>query len=134
MPAVPTASERVIRFDAFSLDLRQCSLRRGEDQIELRPKAFDVLCYFVENSGRVIGKEELIKAVWPGLSVTDDALVQCVRDVRQALSDESHQIIKTVPRRGYIFSLEPYQSPSAKFAAAHPDQNIEFCRTKDASN
>nr|MBF6571718.1 alpha/beta hydrolase [Candidatus Binataceae bacterium] len=124
-----TAFPSVVRFDVYTLDVQRCSLRRGDDPIELRPKAFDVLRYFVENWGRVIGKDELIKAVWSGLSVTDDALVQCVRDVRRALCDEDQRIIKTVPRRGYLFSLEPSQL--AKHPSTRSDQNIQFCRTKD---
>ena len=78
----------------------------------------------------MIGKEELIRAVWPALFVTDDALVQCVRDVRHALSDEAHRIIKTVPRRGYLFSVEPSRGPPSHLPT-RLDQNIEFCRTKD---
>lgn len=124
-----TAFPSVVRFDAYTLDVQRYSLRRGDDPIELRPKAFDVLRYLVENWGRVIGKDELIKAVWPGLSVTDDALVQCVRDVRHALCDEGQRIIETVPRRGYLFSLEPSQI--AKHSPTRSDQNIQFCRTKD---
>jgi len=123
-----TAFPSVVRFDIYTLDLQRCSLRRGDDPVELRPKSFDVLRYLVEHSGRVIGKDELIKAVWPGVAVTDDALVQCVRDIRHALCDEAHRIIQTVPRRGYLFSLEPSH---AKHAPAHADQNIQFCRTKD---
>ena len=68
-------------------------------------QTLNVLRYLVENWGRVIGKDELIKAVWSGLSVTDDALVQCVRDVRHALLRRGSGIIKTVPRRGYLFSV-----------------------------
>jgi DNA-binding winged helix-turn-helix (wHTH) protein len=128
---MPAVSPGVVRFDAYTLDLQRCALRRGEEQIELRPKAFDVLRYFVENWGRVIGKEELIRAVWLGVFVTDDALVQCVKDVRHALADEAHRIIKTVPRRGYLFSVEPSGHPSTSHAPTRPDQNIEFCRTKD---
>ena len=124
-----TAFPSVVRFDVYTLDVQRCSLRRGDDPIELRPKAFDVLRYLVENWGRVIGKDELIKAVWSGLSVTDDALVQCVRDVRRALCDEDQRIIKTVPRRGYLFSVEPSQL--AKHPPTRSDQNIQFCRTKD---
>ncbi len=119
----------MVRFDVYTLDLQRCSLRRGDDPVELRPKSFDVLRYLVEHSGRVIGKDELIKAVWPGLAVTDDALVQCVRDVRHALCDEAHRIIQTVPRRGYLFSLEP--SPVAQHSPTQSDQAIQFCRTKD---
>jgi pimeloyl-ACP methyl ester carboxylesterase/DNA-binding winged helix-turn-helix (wHTH) protein len=128
---MPAVSSDVVRFDVYTLDLQRCSLRRGEEQIELRPKAFDVLRYFVENSGRVVGKEELIKAVWPGIFVTDDALVQCVRDVRHALSDEAHRIIRTVPRRGYLFTPEPAGGSSTRLVSAQLGQSIEFCRTKD---
>jgi DNA-binding winged helix-turn-helix (wHTH) protein/pimeloyl-ACP methyl ester carboxylesterase len=124
-------SPSIVRFDAYTLDLGQCSLRRGEEQIELRPKAFDVLRYLIENWGRVVSKEELIKAVWPGLFVTDDALVQCIRHIRQALTDEAHRIVKTVPRRGYLFTVEPHANSSAGHALARPGQTIEFCRTKD---
>ena len=52
---------------------------------------------------RVIGKDELIQAVWQGQAVTDDALVQCIRSLRQALSDGDQRIIRTVRRRGYLF-------------------------------
>src|ERR1700741_222503 len=124
-----TALPSVVRFDIYTLDLQRCSLRRGDDAVELRPKSFDVLRYLVEHAGRVIGKDELIKAVWPGLCVTDDALVQCIRDVRHALCDEAHRIIQTVPRRGYLFSLEP--SPVARHGPAHAGQSIQFCRTRD---
>jgi DNA-binding winged helix-turn-helix (wHTH) protein/fermentation-respiration switch protein FrsA (DUF1100 family) len=127
---MPSISAGVVRFDVYTLDLQRCSLRRGGEQIELRPKAFDVLRYLVANWGRVIGKEELISAVWPGLFVTDDALVQCVRDVRQALSDEAHRLIKTVPRRGYLFTAEPVGAASTSRAPTYTE-HIEFCRAKD---
>ena len=52
----------------------------------------------------LISKDEFIKAVWPDVFVTDDLLVQCVMDIRQALGDDAHRIVKTVPRRGYIFA------------------------------
>ena len=129
---MPTVSASIMRFDVYTLDRGRCSLLRGAEQIELRPKAFDVLRYLAENSGRVISKDELIKAVWPGVFVTDGALVQCVKDIRHALGDEGHQIIKTVPRRGYLFSLEPSDSgPIDHRAPTRPEQSIQFCRTKD---
>ena len=124
-----TASRSVVRFDIYTLDLQRCSLRRGDEDVQLRPKAFDVLRYLVQNSGRVIGKDELVKAVWSGVFVTDDALVQSVRDVRHALRDEDHRIIKTVARRGYLFSLEPSLIPP--HSPTGFDQSVQFCRTKD---
>ena len=100
-----TASpRRVLRFDAFTLDLGACSLWRGEAPLPLRPKAFDMLCYLAEHAGRLVTKDELHAAIWPGLTVGDDSLVRCVRDIREALDDRDHRIIKTVPKRGYLFA------------------------------
>jgi DNA-binding winged helix-turn-helix (wHTH) protein len=77
----------------------------GDEDIGLPPKAFAVLCYLAENAGRLVPKEELYGAVWPNVLVTNDSLVQCVREPRQKLGDEEHCLIKTVPRRGYLFDV-----------------------------
>ena len=95
-----------LRFSAFLLDLDRMCLHGPAGQAELRPKSFEVLRYLVNHSGRVIGKEELIKAVWPDVTVTDESLTRCISDVRRALGDTSQQIIKTVPRRGYLLDLQ----------------------------
>ena len=92
-------------FDGFTLDLaRGCLLGGDQQEIKLRPKSFMTLKYLVENNGRLVGKDELIEAVWPDTAVTDNSLVQCLKEVREALGDKAQQYIKTVPRRGYIFT------------------------------
>ena len=101
-----TSSPRVLNFNGLTLNLMRCALLRGEEEIQLRPKAFDVLRYLVEHPGRLVSKDELIQAVWPGIFVTDDSLVQCIGEIREALDDEARRIIKTVPRRGYVFVPE----------------------------
>lgn len=90
-------------FDGFTLDLTRGCLLRGSQEVKLRPKPFEALKYLVENPGRLISKTELIEVIWPDTAVTDDSLVQCLIEVRRALHDDAQQIIKTVPRRGYIF-------------------------------
>jgi DNA-binding winged helix-turn-helix (wHTH) protein len=94
-----------LSFDAFTLDVSRGCLRRGTEDVRLRPKSFDVLRYLVENSGRLIGKDELINAVWRDAIVTDNSLVQCLIEIRRALRDDAQAIIRTVPRRGYIFDI-----------------------------
>jgi len=90
-------------FEGFSVDfVRGCLMRDGEE-LKLRPKSFNTLVYLVENSGRLISKEELIDAVWPDVAVTDDSLVQCLIEIRKAFGGNAQRYIKTVPRRGYIF-------------------------------
>ena len=111
-------SHQTHRFDEFTLDLTRGCLLRGVEEIKLRPKSFEVLRYLVENNGRLIGKNELIRAVWIDAAVTDDSLVQCLKDVRHALCDEAQQIIKTVHGRGYIFDAEVRYSGSPQVATS----------------
>ena len=109
------------RFGSFILDLERMALTDGGQQIELRPKAFDTLRALVERAGRVVTKDELVAVVWPDVIVNDDALAQCVRDVRKALRDEDQRLIKTVPRRGYLFASdvdEAVAEPPPPFVAA----------------
>jgi len=93
---------RVLRFDRFALDLARGCLRAGGQDIDLRPKTFEVLCYLAEKAGRIASKQELFEAVWPNVTVCDDSLVQCVRELRQKLGDDDRRLIKTVSRRGYL--------------------------------
>jgi predicted ATPase/DNA-binding winged helix-turn-helix (wHTH) protein len=100
------------QFGEFTLDVaRGCVLRAGEE-VKLRPKVFEALKYLVENPGRLIGKQELIQAVWPDTFVTDDSLVQCTVELRRALGDRGQQLLKTIPRRGYLFNAQVIQSSS----------------------
>jgi DNA-binding winged helix-turn-helix (wHTH) protein len=116
--------DKVLCFDRFALDLRRGSLRAGRQAIELRPKAFDVLCHLVENDRRLVPKEELLAAVWPGISVSDDSLVQCIRELRAKLGDDGHRLIKTVARRGYMLDVpvtaHPARAPARRFAPDLP--------------
>lgn len=91
------------RFGAFTLDLATMTLNRDNATVDLRPKAFDTLRALVERGGQVVTKDELVSTVWPDVIVNDDALSQCIRDVRRALGDDGAALIRTVPRRGYIF-------------------------------
>jgi len=53
-----------------------------------------------------------MQAVWPDAFVTDDSLVQCTLELRRALNDGSQQLLKTVPRRGYVFTAAVIQRPT----------------------
>lgn len=92
-----------LQFDRFVLDLhRGCLLLDGQE-LALRPKTFAILRHLIENPGRLVSKDELFAAVWPNLTVTDDALVQSIGELRRALGDAGPRLIRTVPRRGYRF-------------------------------
>ncbi len=116
------ASHPTYSFEGFTLNLdRGCLLREGEE-VRLRPKSYETLRYLVENSGRLVSKDELMQTLWPDSFVTDDSLVKCLRDVRLALDDDSQQYIKTVPRRGYIFTATVSKSDSTMLGPSRQDQ------------
>ena len=93
------------RFKSFTLDLERLCLHGPSGQVGMRRKSFDVLRYLVEHAGRVVTKEEVIRAVWPDVTVGEELLTQCVSEIRRALDDESQRIIRTVPRRGYLVDV-----------------------------
>ena len=106
-PATPSSAGHPqatrLRFGGFVLDLARGCLLLNEDEIALRPKTFAVMRYLAASPRRLVPKDELFAAVWPGLTVTDDALVQSIGELRRALGKEGAHLIKTVPRRGYRF-------------------------------
>jgi predicted ATPase/DNA-binding winged helix-turn-helix (wHTH) protein len=126
------------RFGDFALEPDRAALLKAGVEIKLRPKVFDALRYLVENRGRLVPKEELIQALWPEAFVTDDSLVQCMVELRRALDDRSQEILKTVPRRGYIFAApvtteteqsEKSSTSPTRVAAGGRDQRLPMPRT-----
>jgi len=97
------------QFGEFTLDVARGCVLKVAEEIKLRPKVYETLKYLVEHPGRLIGKQELMQAVWPDAFVTDDSLVQCTLELRRALDDRDQQLLKTVPRRGYLFTAEVVQ-------------------------
>ena len=84
-------------------------MRRDGVVLPLRPKSFDTLFYLVQNAGRLVPKAELIDSVWQNVNVTENSLVQCIKDIRQALSDDAQTVIKTVSKRGYRFASPVFE-------------------------
>lgn len=101
------------RFDDVQVDTAKgCVRKSGQDQY-IRQQSFQVLIYLIERRERLVGKEELIENFWRHTAVTDNALVQCIADVRKALGDDSRhpRFIKTVPKVGYRFIGAVYEHP-----------------------
>jgi adenylate cyclase len=106
-------SRKVLRFNAFTLDPSRASLIGPRGALPLRPKAFDVLLYLARHPNRVVSKDELLEAVWPGVFVTENSLVQCISDIRAALAEDGPAILKTVAKRGYIFTAPVVEGDAA---------------------
>ena len=79
----------MFQFEGYTLDIARNSLRAADREVPLRRKSFALLRYLVENPDRLVTKEELLKAIWPNVIVTDEVLTQCVSEVRQAIGDSA---------------------------------------------
>jgi len=101
---LPVSVPQTFRFSSFRLDAGRGLAREDGTHVQLRAKSLELLVFLVSQAGRVVTKDELVDAVWNGLAVTEDSLTQCVHDVRRALSDTEQNLIRTIPRRGYLFA------------------------------
>lgn len=77
----------------------------------LRPKTTDLLRVLAAQRDTVITKDALFEAVWPGVSVVEDSLVQCVSEIRAALGTTDRERLQTLPKRGYRLASEPDPGP-----------------------
>ena len=95
-------------FGEFLLDTKEKVLFRDGKPVSITPKTFQLLCALVENHGRLVEKEELMKMVWADSFVEAGNLSFTMRLLRKALGDDTQnpRFIETVPRRGYRFIAE----------------------------
>ena len=93
-------------FGVFRIDVTDRVLLSEQGPVPLTPKAFDLLLFLVENSGRLLDKEELMKEVWPDSFVEENNLAQNISTLRKVLGSGGTKFIETVPKRGYRFSAE----------------------------
>lgn len=103
--AVRTATHAAHSFGNFTLDVDRGALLLNGNDVKLRPQAFEVLKYLIDRHGTLVAKDELLDAIWRDKVVTDDSLTQCLSEIRKAIGDKRHRIVRTVPRRGYRFDL-----------------------------
>lgn len=113
-------AERVFEFGEFSLDAADKLLLRAGETVPLTPKAFDVLLALVESGGRVLGKEELMRAAWPDTFVEEANLTVNIHTLRKALGEngDGRLYIETVPKRGYRFTAGVRRVAAAERSAA----------------
>src|SRR6202034_2938087 len=98
-------AEGAFQFEKFQVDALARTLRREEEIVTLSRRAFDVLLYLVQNPGKVVSRDELLKNVWPDAFVDENSLAQSISVLRRALEEKpgDHSYIVTLPGRGYQF-------------------------------
>ena len=105
---------QTLSFAEFSLEPQRRSLHRGETQIALNAKAFDLLVFLVRNAGRVVTKDEILSEVWKDQFVEEANLTVQVSVIRRALGDQATEsrFLVTIPGKGYQFVAEVLPPPN----------------------
>lgn len=103
-----SASREIIRFGSFEIDMARNELRDAGAAIEVEPQVFSLIAFLASKPGRVLSRDEIIDSVWNGRIVSDSAISTRINAARQALGDDgkSQRVIRTVPRRGFLFVPE----------------------------
>jgi tetratricopeptide (TPR) repeat protein len=114
----------VYRFEDIEVDPSRGCIRRGGQERHLRQQSFHLLLYMLERPQALIRKEDLVANFWQGAAVTDNAVVQCIKEIRKVLGDDPREprFIKTIHKIGYRFiapvSAEPCLAQAAEAAVA----------------
>ena len=99
------------------------AIERGADAVHVTPRSMAVLVYLADARGEVVSRNELLDAVWPGMSVTPDALSQCVVELRKAFRDDPKHpaVIQTIPKLGLrlLTPVTPIVNSTAESARYH---------------
>jgi DNA-binding winged helix-turn-helix (wHTH) protein len=124
----------MIRFGDCRLDLDAHRVFRGNREVHLPPKAFELLKLLVENRPRALSKTELLERVWQGVFVSDGSLAKVVNQIREGIGDNARRprIVRTVHGYGYAFDATvvadatPGQTASDRSACWLSCQNRRF--------
>jgi DNA-binding winged helix-turn-helix (wHTH) protein/tetratricopeptide (TPR) repeat protein len=96
----------IYEFGPYRLDAAERLLSRDGEVVPLQPKVFDLLLVMVERHGRLLEKDELMKAVWPDTVVEEVNLANNISILRKTIGENGRQFIETAPKRGYRFVAE----------------------------
>jgi len=115
------------QFGPFVLDTVQHALLKKGKSVALTPKTYDTLLLLVQNSGRMLSKEELMQTLWPDSFVEESNLTQQVSMIRRALGESATnpRYIATVPSRGYRFIAEVTKPADGEIASDLPDPHLQ---------
>lgn len=99
------ATQDLLLIGSCTFDPRSLTLRDAAGStLHLRSQSVRVLAELVRTPGAIVPRDVLIETVWQGVAVTDDSLVQCIKDIRTALADSDHTVLRTVVGQGYAIS------------------------------
>ena len=113
-----TSPDTVFVFGAFRFDPARGALTCEGAPIVLTARLRDTLRSLVENAGRLVTKDELLQALWPGRIADETNLSQAISGLRKALGPQGEGMILTEPGRGYRLGV-PVERTASEIGRAH---------------
>jgi DNA-binding winged helix-turn-helix (wHTH) protein len=104
-----------VRFAGVVFDRERRELARDSRVVPLTPKAFALLEMLVDAAPAPIAKEELYDRLWPAVFVEPGNLHNLISELRAAIGDETHEVIRTAHRFGYALDVAVYQTVRSQF-------------------
>jgi pimeloyl-ACP methyl ester carboxylesterase len=129
------SADQILAFAEFRLDPVAGHLYRRNEPVSLAPKAFALLQYLAGQAGRLVSKQDLLGAVWPGVFVGEAVLKGAIKELRKALGDDSHEprFIETVHRRGYRFIAHVTVLDGMTTATPAAAPKVSYARSGDVN-
>src|SRR5437588_1172941 len=132
---MPLKPKHLYIFGSYRLDADERVLLRDGQPVTLPPKDLETLLVLVERAGHIVGKEELLEKVWPGVFIEEGNLARHIFNLRQVLGDspDGRKYIDTIPKRGYRLvaqvqeDLEPAApAPSVPVLSEQPQAAVHL--------
>lgn len=95
-------------------------LDKGGRTLKIRNKESEVLLFLCNHYPAALSREEIEQKVWEGSYVTDNTLTQTISNLRHALDDKGHELVMTIPKKGYCLGVKP------KFVLNDPSCNLSL--------
>lgn len=125
-------SRRDFRLGDWIVQPSLAKVQRGDEEVHVTPRAMAVLVCLAQARGEVVSRNDILDAVWPGMSVTQDALSQCIVELRKAFRDNSKtpSVIETIPKVGIrlilpIAAADVSETGAAQTSSATSESNSE---------
>jgi DNA-binding winged helix-turn-helix (wHTH) protein len=124
---------QLYEFGPFRLDPVKRRLLRDGEPVPLTPKAFDTLLALVQQSGKTVEKDDLMRRVWPGAVVEENNLNQNITALRKCLGDsrQASRYIATIPGLGYRFVAEVKTAPAVETESAEDSRRADAARSRE---
>lgn len=111
----------IYQFDDFELDTARIELRKGGTAQSVEPQVFDLLVLLLENTDRLVTRNEIIEQIWQGRNISESALASRIKSARRVLGDNgrAQRFIKTIHGRGFRFVASVHKSGTAVVHEKH---------------